>query len=160
MTVNTKTVTGRRKVHYENLNELLADAERLSEGEVTLIGNWSRGKIFGHISRSLNFSIDVFPFKVNWAIRMIAKLFMKKKFLTKPLPAGFQIPEKNQPDFVPENDDTEQGLAELREAIQRFQTDPTRVKHAILGELTAEEWEQFHRRHAEMHMSFIIPAGD
>jgi hypothetical protein len=133
MSVNTKTVTGRRKVHYENINELLADAEQLAQGDVTQIGNWSRGKIFGHISRSLNFSIDGFPFKVNWAMRTMAKLFLKKKFLTKPLPAGFQIPKKNQPDFVPENDDTEQGLTELREAVQRFQTDPTRVKHAIWG---------------------------
>lgn len=157
MTVNTKTAAGRRDVHYDNLDALLADAERLAQSKVRLVGNWSLAKIFGHLARAIDFSIDGFPFKVNPVMRFMAKLLMKKKFLTKPLPSGFQIPDKNRKDLIPDDDETEKGLAELRAAIERQKSDSNRVMHAFLGNLTNEQWEQFHCRHAEMHMSFAVP---
>ena len=51
----------------------------------------------------------------------------------------------------------EDGLAHIRNAIHRLQTDPKRVPSAFLGTLTKEEWTQLHCRHAELHFSFLIP---
>lgn len=157
MTINTKTASGRRNVHYGNLSELLADAERLAISDVRMVGNWSLGKIYGHLARAINFSIDGFPFGLNPVLRFVGKLLMKKRFLTKPLPSGFKIPKKNRKDFIADSDDTVQGLSELRDAIQRQNNEPNRVIHPFLGQLTNEEWEQFHCRHAELHMSFAVP---
>ena len=156
-TINTKTVSGRRDVHYDSLDELLVDAERLAAGEVTLVGNWSLRKIFGHLASTINYSLDGFPIKANWFVRFIARTFFKKRFLTKPLPSGFQIPPKNRADFIPDGDETQSGLTELREAIAQFQSNSNRVPHPFMGELTNAEWEQFHCRHAELHMSFAVP---
>ena len=160
MTVNTKTATGRRELHFNSLDDLLADAEALANGKVHLIGNWSLAKIYGHLARTVTYSLDGYPFKAPWFMRAMVRLFMKKKLLTRPLPSGFQIPEKNRTDFIPDNDETEIGLTELRDAIARFKTDKTRVAHPFLGSLTEEEWERFHCRHAELHMSFALPVED
>jgi hypothetical protein len=32
------------------------------------------------------------------------------------------------------------------------------VDNVVLGPLTNAEWEQLHLRHAELHMSFVVPA--
>ena len=60
--VNTKTVTGRRELRYDNYDELLADAERLAGKEVRTLGNWSYGQILRHLARSIDAMIDGAPF--------------------------------------------------------------------------------------------------
>ncbi len=157
MTVNTKTATGRRTLRFESFDDILADAEKLAAGDVALVGNWSLAKIFGHLARTMNYSREGFPFSANWLLRLFARAFFKKRFLTKTLSSGFQIPSKNREDFIPDNDETQQGLEEIRNAIQRQKTATSRVAHPFLGEFTPAEWEQFHCRHAELHMSFAVP---
>ena len=46
MPVATAKVEGRRKLDYQSLDEVVADAERLSAGTLTTLGNWSAGQIF------------------------------------------------------------------------------------------------------------------
>ena len=67
------------------------------------------------------------------------------------------MPDKAKQQFYPEEVDTQTGLSELRVAIERVTTETLRAEHAILGELSQEEFDQFHLRHAEMHMSFALP---
>ena len=64
MPVNTKKVQDRRKVRYESLDELLADAQRFSGDNVRKLGNWSQGQIYEHIARSLDSSIG--PTRAPW----------------------------------------------------------------------------------------------
>jgi Protein of unknown function (DUF1569) len=152
MQINTKKVQGRREVRYESMDELLADAKRISEIKIHTLGNWSPGQIYEHIAQSLNASIDGFDFSMPAPVRWMMSLLMKKKFLTKKLPAGF----KSTDNFIPEETSTEQGLASLQAAIARQKQEPKRVPHPGFGNLSKEEWEKFHLRHAEMHMSFLV----
>ena len=66
MPVNTAKVQGRRQLDYGSFEELLADADRLSSGELKTLGNWSAGQIFRHLALVMNGSIDglsvTFPF--------------------------------------------------------------------------------------------------
>lgn len=161
MTVDTKTVDGRREVHFDSYEQLLADAQRLSNGEPQLVGNWSLGQIFQHLAVAYTGSIDGLDFKVPWYIKFMARTFMKKKFLYGKLPSGFQIPEENRKKFVAdESTSTEAGLNALKDAVVRLQTETARVPHPVLGNITNEEWDNWHWRHAEMHMSFAIPAEE
>ena len=157
MSINTKTVTGRRDVHYKNFAELLADVESLAESESRTLGNWSQGQILRHLARSLDTSIDGAPFSFPAPLQFVMRLLMKKRFLTKPLTPGFQLPKKAGA-LLPEETSLEDGLAEIRTAIQRLQTDPHREVHPGFGKLTKDESDQFQLRHAEMHMSFVVPA--
>ncbi len=58
--------------------------------------------------------------------------------------------------FVPGDTSDEDGVQMLEKAIHRMQTESSRVDHPLLGKLTGDEWTQFHLRHAEMHMSFLV----
>ena len=156
MTVNTKQVTGRRDVHYDSYGDLLADAERLSNTQVEMLGNWSLGQILTHIAASLDSSIDGSDFSLPGPVRWLMSMLMKNKFLTKPIPAGF----KSTKQFVPEPTSTEEGLAAIRQAIKRQEQEASRVPHPGFGKLTNEEWDAINLRHAEMHMSFAVPKHD
>ncbi len=35
----------------------------------------------------------------------------------------------------------------------------TTEQHPVFGAMNVEQWNQFHLRHAEMHLSFIVPEG-
>ena len=64
---------------------------------------------------ALDSSIDGTDFKLPLPARFVMKTFMKKKFLTQPLPPGFKAPKE----FTPAETPTEEGLAALREAVAR-----------------------------------------
>jgi hypothetical protein len=155
MAVDTKKVAGRRQVRYESFDDLLADAQQLASSEVRTLGNWSQGQIYEHLTRSLNSSIDGVGFSFPLPMRLVMSLVLKRRFLTKGLPAGFQAKER----FVPEEIPLEPALAALEAAIARQEREPQRVKHPGFGNIGKEGWDLFHLRHAEMHMSFLV-GGD
>ncbi len=158
MPVETKSVTTRREVRYESFDDLLADAERLVSGGAHMQGNWSLGQIFAHLATAFNSSIDGFSFRAPWYIRFVARWFMKGRFLNKGLPAGYQIPDKHKKDFVAdEGIDTVEAFDSLKRAVERQRVESKRVPHPVLGKLNLDEWERFHLRHAELHMSFAVP---
>ena len=155
MSVTTKKVKGRRTVRYESLDDLLADAEQIASSNVRTLGNWSLGQIFKHNAMALDSSIDGSDFSMPAPVRFLMTLLMKRKFLTKSLPPGFKSTDK----FIPAETSTEEGLAALREAVDRQLRDSKRVPHPGFGKLTNKEWNDFNFRHAEMHMSFVVSNG-
>ncbi len=160
MSVNTKTLQGRRRVRYESFDDLIGDAERLANG-VTTIGNWSFGQILAHLAAALNSSIDGYGFSAPLPLRIAARLFMKKKALHEQIPAGFQIPNNVNGRFDPPDVSVSEGLERLRAAVERLKSEDTRMKHPVLGALSREESDKFQLRHAELHMSFARhPADD
>jgi hypothetical protein len=158
MAVNAKTVQGRREVSYGTLDEFPADAEAMAAGETATLGNWSQGQIFWHLAAGLDASIDGTSMKTPWLMKVILNLFMKNGMLTKPMKPGFKIPGSGQKQFGPDESlTTEDGLAILRKAVERQAAETSRASHMAFGDLTREEWDRFNLRHAEPHMSFIIP---
>ena len=156
MTVNTKQVTGRRKLRYESLDDFQADAEKCAGSDTMQLGNWSPGQVFVHLAKTLNKSIDGFDKLFPLPMRIMLNLLMKNKFLNKEIPAGFKAPGAMQPKPAT----NEEGLAMLQEAIARQKQESVRALHPGFGKFTNEEWENFHLRHAEMHMSFLVPPSD
>ena len=160
MTVDTKTVANRRELRYESYDELLADAETLAAQGHQVIGNWSFAQILEHLGIALEGSIDGIPFKAPWMMRTGAKLLMKKKLLTQPLSPGFQIPDSAKPVVYPQEDKSlEEALDHLRRAVQRLKSEPATASHPLFDNLSPSEWDQWNFRHAEMHMSFVLPVS-
>ncbi len=54
---------------------------------------------------------------------------------------------------------TDESLQGLREAVSRFQSATQRTRHTAFGKLTRDEWHQLALRHAELHVSFVVPAA-
>ena len=154
--VDTTKVSGRRKVHYNDHNELLADVERLQAGGYRYLGNWPLGQVCQHLSNALKSGIDGAPTQPAWPVRAIARFMFKDKAVQGPVKPGFKLPKSGQ-FLAPDPCEDEQGVAALRETVERWYREPERKPHAFFGKLTPEEWEKLMLNHAEMHMSFIVP---
>jgi len=156
MLVNTTKVQGRRQVHYASYADLLADAEQLAATKVKTLGNWSYGQILKHVAQATDSSIDGSGFALPAPVRWGFSLLMKRKFLTQPIPAGF----KASMQFQPEEVSIEEALTLLRQAVVRQDSEQKRAMHPAFGMISKEEWTLFNLRHAEMHMSFVVPVGE
>ena len=151
-----KPTLERRKVEYATLEEFLADAERLVQARARTVGNWTLAQILGHLAYAIEKSIDGVPGTVPWYVRFVGRYILKPRILKHGMKPGFKLPAEAEKKAVPAADsDVSAALERLRAAIRRVQSDPTRVPHPIFGPLSVEEWNRLHRRHAEMHMSFI-----
>jgi hypothetical protein len=156
--VNTAKVQGRRKLDYASFDELLADADRMTSGPVKTLGNWSAGQIFKHLAIICNGSIDGLPVTFPWHFRILVKLF-KNKLFSMDMPPGYHMKPENAKITEPGPTSAEEGLAALRAAIARLQYESHRAKHPLLGNLTREQWDKIHLKHASLHMSFLVLQG-
>ncbi|MGY8770882.1 MAG: DUF1569 domain-containing protein [Pirellulales bacterium] len=156
MVVNTKKVANRRKVRYESYDDLLADVDQLASNDLEVLGNWSLAQNLKHLAGAFNGSIDGLDFKAPFFIGIMARLFMKGKFLNDAIPSGFSVPENLRGDLTAEDSySLEEGLAIFKAAVARVQTESIRTKHPVLGNISREEYDKFNLRHAEMHLSFL-----
>jgi hypothetical protein len=155
--VNTKAVTGRRQLHFNSVDEVLADAERLANGPYTQLGNWSLGEMCEHLAKSLDSATDNNQYRPILLLRLLVPLF-KKRILASSIPSGFRMPEKMKPIFMPATGTgTDEGLAHLRIAVERFKAANLPHRSPTFGSMSRDDWHRFHCRHAEMHLSFLVP---
>lgn len=152
MSASTAT---RRKVAYASLEEIAADAKRLNAADASATGNWSRGQIFEHLARLMDFSLDGFPFNMPGVFRLIGKYYFKPLILKNGMKPGINLKGNSLKALAPDPLEDQAGLDHLLNSIERLQNESQRHRSPFLGELTREEWDLLHQRHAELHMSFI-----
>jgi hypothetical protein len=158
--VKTGKVTGRRNLHFNSLDDILADVEQLARArEIKTLGNWSAGQVVQHLSLVMTKSIDGFDSRLPWIVRVLMNFFMKKYVINKPMGAGFQLPKKAAAELIPAETSWEEGLASIRTALGRLKTETTRVPSPFLGKMTVEDWTKLHCRHSELHLSFLAPVS-
>ena len=149
-------VEGRRTLQFNSLDEILAEVERLNQGKVRAIGNWSPGQVLKHLTVPMTWCLDGAQVTAPWYIRVFG-WFVKNRFLTKPMPAGFALPKATEEYLVPGATTWEEGLQAIRAALARLKAESQRHPSPFLGVLTREQWDQLHCRHSELHLSFLIP---
>jgi len=155
--VKTGKVTGRRQLHFNSIEDIVADVEQLAKWkEIRSLGNWSPGQILKHLTIVMNGSVDGVPRMMSGFKQFMIRLLFKNKFLKSPMPPGFELPASASA-LLPPPTSLEEGLDGFRRAAKRLQTETQRHAHPALGPLTAEEWNQLHCRHSELHLSFLVP---
>ncbi len=155
MAVQSKSVSGRRELHFSSYDELLDEVRSLAAQPTRHLGNWSLGQVCEHLAKSMEYAVDGTPFRAPWLARLVGP-FLKKRFLTRPMKPGFKLP-KNAAEYLPGNTDPSIAIARLERATERIQQTTDPQPHVLLGALTREQWDQLTFRHAEMHLSFILP---
>jgi hypothetical protein len=155
MSVDSRNVRGRRELRFSSYDELLADVRSLASQPTRQLGNWSLGQICQHLAIGINTAVDGPPFKPSWLVRVLGPWF-KKRVISRRMSPGLKLP-KNAGALIPTPTDAAAGVAALERAIARFERTSQRLPHFVFGPMTREEWDQLHFRHAEMHLSFIVP---
>lgn len=157
MSIDSKTVPGRRTLHFHSLDEVLADAERLvASPDTRTLGNWPLGQLFTHLALAINGSIDGIEARAPWYVRLVGRS-LKGRVLGSGMRAGFRLPKSAESEFFPAAESPQQALEVLRAAIHRTRQELMTARHPVFGPLTQEEWTQLHLRHAELHLSFAVP---
>ena len=124
--VETPKVTGRRQLHFNSLEDILADVDGLANAsELRTLGNWSSGQILKHLALVMNASIDGFPAQLPGIVRFFLRPFFKKRFLSKPMAPGFKVPAKLAA-LLPPPTSWEEGLQSIREGIRRLLSESKR----------------------------------
>ena len=155
--VKTGKVTGRRTLRFKNVDDVMAEAGRVTHQPMRPLGNWSVGEILDHLARSIQASFAGSAPPAPWIARTFIAPFVKKSMLTKGLPAGFKLPP-TMAAFQPRLQIAAVvALEDLHAATARLMTESPGKSHPFFGRLTHDEWINLHLRHAELHLSFLIP---
>ena len=146
----------RRELKLESEDQILSEAERLAAGPYRLLGNWTYGQILDHLAGAIDGFYDGFGFQAPWWARYFIAPMVKKRVLKK-MDAGFRLPKQAQ-HLLPRNDRTvDAGLQHLRRSLARLQSETPSHPHPFFGKMTYEEVRQLMLRHAELHLSFVVP---
>jgi len=155
----TAEQTQRRSIEFATLDEVRADIEALAAGSYVTVGKWSFAQILDHLASSLNCSLDGFPFKASFFVRWFVAPMIKNSILTKEMKPGFKLPKKFSSYLPTEECTMDEALPKVLAAIKRFETELPLADHPFFGKMASEEWMNLHVRHAELHMSFVVPTA-
>lgn len=146
----------RRKLHFHTMQDILDDVETLASGPVESLGKWTPAQNIDHIRRLIHIAHRGVDFKMPLPFRVIGKVF-KGYFLKAPFRAGFKTVDI----FEPPAEITMQEAVEAFRAEMAIADRPGAMSHPspLLGTMTHEQWVQLHCRHAELHLSFLVPAS-
>jgi len=157
--VDTAKVVDRRVLHFDSIDQALAEVDRLvaaeRAGHLRRLGNWTLGQALGHLAAWAEYSYTGTPLKVPFFIRWIMKL-RKRKFLYGPMRSGVRIPGVAGGTLATEPLPLEEALGRLRRILERLKTEAPTAPNSIFGMLTHEEWVALNMRHAELHLGFFV----
>lgn len=159
------TTTDRRKLHFDNLEALSAELDRIEQaeqsGELRAVGNWTPGQILGHLAAWIHYGWEGFPMKPPpWFVRWYLR-WQLPKMLAGSMPSGVRIPGIEGGTTGIEPVDFAEGMRELRRGIERLKgDDPPKYDSPAFGHLSLEDRIRLNLRHAELHLSFLQFPGD
>lgn len=157
MSVVTDRVQGRRSLRFESLDDILREAECVATHPGRTLGNWSVAEILDHLANSIRAAYEGPDARVSWMIRWILAPLIRSSVLNQPMRPGTSLP-KVMSHFLPGDDPTTgESLEKLRTWIARMRTEKPPLEHPIFGKLSHDNWVKLHLRHAELHLSFILP---
>jgi hypothetical protein len=158
--VNTAKLAGRRHLHFDSIDELLAEIDRVEvsekDGTLETLGNWSAGQILGHLASWIEYGYQGYPMKAPpLVIRLILK-WMLKRSLRKGMPAGMKIPGVKEGTYGTEQQSVAAGAKRLREALSRLKSgERCSYESPSFGPMSHEDRIALNLRHAELHLGFI-----
>jgi hypothetical protein len=155
----TMTKPARRRLRFNCHEEVLADIRALAAQPTKHLGRWSLPYICQHLATTVNKCIDGgdIDFPVPLRTRIVARI-LRNHLLNTRLPGGFKLPKDAEAVLFHEPASVAAAIADLESAVARLSTTNKRQSHPVLGRMNPRLWDLFHMRHAELHLSYIVPA--
>ncbi|QDT53313.1 hypothetical protein Pan44_13290 [Caulifigura coniformis] len=155
------TAPARRSLSFASPQEVIDDCQNLSSAPCRMLGQWTLSQNIRHLAQGVDCFYDGFGFQLNWWRRRILGPLLKHHVLRRGMPQGVRLPVDAGTLLPPApDDDLPAALEHLKSAIRRLEQEAPRHPHPFFGPLTHEQARQFMLRHAELHLSFAIPAPE
>ena len=158
------TAVQRRPLVFNDLDEVVRDAEHLQAKGYERAGNWDLAQCCTHLSEWLRFPVEGFPKApapiraVFWVLR---KTVGRKKLLTYITTGSFPAGKPTMPQTVPPSGgDAREAIAKLKASVERLKAyaGPI-VPSPLFGPMTKDEAVRMQLVHCAHHLSFLIPKG-
>ena len=146
----------RRTLSFHTLDDIIQDARAATSQDHTTVGQWTSGQICEHLAKTIDIMVDGTAMKAPLMIGVLGKMF-RGYFIKKPMRPGFKLPSWASKYLLPEEVSLCHGIEHLSRACGRLAELQTLRPHPIFGQFTKEQAVQLHCRHAELHLSFILP---
>lgn len=157
--IKTSAVKGRRVLRFQDLDDVRRDAEDVASRPGRTLGNWSVAQILDHLANGIRAGFEGPEVNAPWYVRMIIAPLIRERMLAKGMPAGFSLP-RQMLHFMPGEDATvETSLQSYRAWLHELKERSPHLRHPAFGRLSHADWIRLHLRHAELHLSFIVPEG-
>ncbi len=154
--IETADVSGLRRLRFDSLDDVLVEARALAVRPTRQLGNWSLGQVCRHLGTAMEQCTTAEQlFSVPLRLRIVGRL-IRRHVLKRGLPRGFKLPPEGAAVLVPPPTSVELGLMALEQGVEALRRSSRRVPHPVLGAMNVDQWNQFHLRHAEMHLGFIV----
>ena len=147
---------------FNDLDEVVRDADGLLAGGYERAGNWDLAQVAGHLAEWMRFPVEGFP-KAPAPIRavfwVLQKTVGRKKLLTYIETKSFPAGKPTMPETVPPpGGDAGAAVEKLRRSAERLKayTGPI-VPSPLFGRMTKDEAVGMQLVHAAHHLSFLIP---
>lgn len=150
----------RRELKFQSLDEVIAEAEQLSEGKTRVSGNHTFGQILNHLALSQDVSTGrVTAPPPPFFMKLIMPLMRRMVINSKPLKPGIKLPAKGETFFWPDKEiSVAEGIAYLKESTEHYKSGGPLSQHPFFGKLSQAEADELNCRHAALHLSFVHPA--
>ena len=137
---------------------MLTDTRQVVTHSHATSGQWTAAQILDHLARAIDCSFDGFGFSFPLWIRMLVRPF-RNGVLVRPMRAGFRMPKRSAVLRPPETATLDTALARFERSTERLKSENPQQPHPVLGLLSPQEYRLLHLRHAELHLSFILPTA-
>jgi hypothetical protein len=108
----------------------------------------------------MRWSLDGFPPEVKAppVVRFLASR-TKRLWLDRPMPKGLKLRGPLAVLRPPEAEsiDEDAAVEEVVALVDRLRNEPQRHPSPVAGDLTRDQWDTLHRRHAAHHLGFLVP---
>jgi hypothetical protein len=158
--IDTAKVANRRILHFDTLDRLTAEVDRLVEaekaGRLKQLGNWTLGQTLGHLACWMEYAYTPAPLKPPFFIRWILRL-RRNSFLYKPMRPGVRIPGVAGGTLGTDPMPLDEALPRFRRVVERLKTEAPTAPSPAVGPCTHDEGIALNLRHAELHLGFLLP---
>lgn len=147
-----------RTLHFQSVDEGVAEVERLAEAETRTSGKYSFPQIVDHLAHAFDISSGhrqppAVPLPLRLAMRML-----RGRIISRPMSPGVKLPGPAQEFFWDHNTtELDEAIRHFREAFARYRDTQPLPKHPLFGQMTREQNEQLQCRHMELHLGFVHP---
>jgi hypothetical protein len=158
MQASAPVAAERRKLAFQDLDQLVAELQRLCQHGYRPAGQWSLSQICDHLAIFVRGSLSEFKTLLPWPIRFfVGKPLLRKILRNRSMHPGTRVPAVLLPG-KPRDDAA--AVADLVQLLRQFRDHrgPLRA-NPLFGELSPEQWTQLHLIHAAHHLSFLLANG-
>ena len=151
----------KRKLKFNDLDAMIAEAESLHASGYTQHGSWSLGQNCFHVAEWARYPMDDFPVAplpiraLLWMMKVTVGPAMKKKVMAEGFSGGMQTAPQS---VGAEGMSDQEGIDKLKEIAERIKSFSGELKPSpLFGPMDKETHQKVTLLHAEHHLGYLEP---